>query len=107
MILRRLRRFARAVVVIAFLFRGGFRSPINFDSESILLNAAFYLDLPALMTAGLLGFELELSISDNDMSTIVGTVFIVTLQWVLVGYLISKIVTLAKGTDSVNSGHFD
>lgn len=95
------------LVVIAFLFRGDLRWPFHFYYESILLKIITLLDFPALTVAETMGFPVSVSITESAISNVVGTIIVVTLQWIVIGYLIGKILSLGKGNDSSGPVSFD
>lgn len=93
--------------VIALLIRGDLTSPISFDYESALLNIIFFLDLPGLMAAGLLGFEIIPPMAENDISNLAGAIIFINLQWVLIGFVVGKIWSYAKGIDPSERENID
>lgn len=85
------------IVIIAFYIRGGWNLQIHFYYEPLLSKILLLLNLPAITIAESLSMPLNTLIAENyPLKTTVIFVLSITVQWVLIGYVINKLFLHSK-----------
>ncbi len=87
--------------VVAIIWRGHTQS-FHLVYESLLLQILWLVDLPATLVLLMIGIEVKLSLADNSWWVLSLAVIGISIQWVIIGIIISRILHKRKGSKNLD-----
>lgn len=79
------------LVLLSLLLRPDWQRPIHFFYETFLFQLLLLIDLPAIVVAEQIGFPINLSVSENSVSSILAVIVMISMQWFLILFVINQI----------------